>query len=117
LELSETAEDGAKREAMEEAGADINIQALLAIYNISRVSLVQLIYRAALVSPDIEAGLESREVALFTMNEIPWDEIAFPSVIWALRHHEAVLGQSVFAPFNNPEGDMGAYNPGKAVER
>jgi len=117
LELRETAEAGAMREAMEEAGADIAIQALLAVYNIPRISLVQLIYRASLVSPEIEAGIESREVALFRMADIPWDEIAFPSVIWALHHHEAVLDQPVFAPFGNPEGDLGAYNPGKAVKR
>ena len=48
LELNETVVEGAKREVMEEAGADININGLLAIYNITRISQVQMMYQAEL---------------------------------------------------------------------
>ena len=46
MELNETALDGAKREVLEEAEAEIVVDGLLAIYNIPRISQVQLIYRA-----------------------------------------------------------------------
>src|SRR6202045_4285256 len=86
LELNESTSAGAEREAWEEARAKIDIEGLLAIYDIPRISQVQLIYRARLVDEAIAAGPESLEVRLFGWDEIPWGEIAFPSVRWALRH-------------------------------
>jgi len=102
LELGESAEAGAMREAWEEARADLEIDQLLAIYSIPRISQVQLIYRARLKSPAVEAGPESQEVGLFRFDEIPTDEIAFPSVHWALKDYRETLGQAVFAPRTAP---------------
>jgi hypothetical protein len=45
-----------------------------------------MIYNARLVTPEIAAGVESLEVGLFAWDDIPWDEIAFPTVRWALDH-------------------------------
>lgn len=103
LEEHETPQDGAKREAREEACADIVLDALLAVYTISHLSQIQLIYRGRLARPEFAAGPESAEVALFGWGEIPWHEIAFPSVKWALHHHREAGGRSEFAPFVNPE--------------
>ena len=102
LELNESTSDGARREALEEACADIEIDSLLAVYDIPRISQVQLIYRARLLSPDIAAGEESEAVALFEWSEIPWDHIAFPSVHWALGHYREVAGLDQFAPRGTP---------------
>ncbi len=113
LEVHETPEQGAAREAAEEAGADIAIDVLLSVYTIPRISLVQLFYRASLRSPDVAPGLESAEVALFDYDDIPWDALAFPSVSWALGHYTAVKGQRAFAPFTNPAGKTGSYRPGR----
>jgi len=107
LELHETPEEGAKREAWEEARARIAIDALLAVYSVPRISQVQLIYRATLAEPGFEAGPESLEVALFDWADIPWSELAFPSVKWALDEYRARLGQDVFAPGVNPPGMTG----------
>ena len=86
MELQESAEAGAMREAYEEARARIAIDQLLGAYTIPRLSQVQLIYRARLTDPAISAGPESLDVGLFAWADIPWDELAFPSVRWALRH-------------------------------
>lgn len=102
LEIEETTEAGAVREAWEEARARIAIERLLAVYNVPRLSQVQTIYQARLATPEIAAGEESLEVGLFAWDDIPWDEIAFPTVRWALRHHRSVLGRTDFAPFGNP---------------
>lgn len=107
LEQHETTMAGAEREAWEEARARISIDALLAVYTIPRLSQVQLIYRARLVSDDISAGPESLEVGLFDYADIPWDDLAFPSVHWALGHYHAVASQPVFATFTNPAGEVG----------
>ena len=109
LELNETASDGAVREAWEEARARIAIDALLAVYNIPRISQVQLIFRAALTSPDVEAGPESVEVGLFAWDEIPWPEIAFPSVHWALGHWREVGSAREFAARTNSPDQTGDY--------
>jgi ADP-ribose pyrophosphatase YjhB (NUDIX family) len=107
LELQERPEDGAKREALEEACAEIEIEQLLAVYSITHISQLHLMFRAALINPSIEAGTESLEVRLFEWNEIPWQEIAFPSVHWALAQYRETASQEVFTVFGNPPGETG----------
>jgi 8-oxo-dGTP pyrophosphatase MutT (NUDIX family) len=101
--------DGARREAWEEARARIAIDSLLAVYNIPRISQVQLIFRAVLESPDVSAGPESEEVGLFRWDEIPWADLAFPSVRWALGHWREVGDAAEFSARTNPLGDAGEY--------
>ncbi|KZD01891.1 NUDIX hydrolase [Oceanibaculum pacificum] len=109
LELNESTEAGAAREAREEALAEIAIDRLLAVYSIPRISQVQLIYRARLARPDFGVGEESLEVALFGWDDIPWDDIAFPSVHWALAHYRETAHLADFPPFGNPPGATGNY--------
>ncbi len=117
LELNETTEDGAKREAWEEARAKIEVEQLLAVYDVPHISQVQLIFRATLIDRNVRAGPESEEVRLVPFEQIPWGDIAFPSVRWALEHFRQVRDQRTFVPFNNPPGQSGAppsgaHNPG-----
>ena len=107
LEELETPEEGARREAREEACATIVIDALLAVYSVPRISQVQLMYRARLEKPEISPGPESLEVDLFAWPKIPWDQAAFPSVHWALNHYWETRDKRDFAPFVNPEGQNG----------
>jgi ADP-ribose pyrophosphatase YjhB (NUDIX family) len=106
LEQHETPEQGARREAREEACAEIHLSELLAVYTVPRISQVQLIYRSVLVG-SFGVGDESEAVELFRFRDIPWDEIAFPSVGWALRHDEAVERGETGQPFGNPQGQNG----------
>lgn len=105
LELNESPETGALREAWEEARARLVIDQLLATYAITRISQVQLIYRARLSQPDVEPGPESLEVGLFAWDQIPWDHIAFPSVHWSLEHFRQTATQSHFAPLARSDQD------------
>ncbi len=70
---------------------------------------MQLIYLADLVSPDISAGPESAEVGLFEWDDIPWNEIAFPSVHWALNHYAEVCNEDIFHARTNPPGELGDF--------
>ena len=102
LELNESTAGGATREAWEEARAEIAIEGLLAVYDIPRISQVQLIYRARLVTPAVAPGPESLEVRLFAWDEIPWPDLAFPSVGWALEHYRECLATGDCTTRRNP---------------
>lgn len=102
MELHETAEEGAKREAWEEALARIEIDALLGVYSIPSIAQVQLIYRATLLNKDFGVGPESEDVQLVSWSEIPWQDLAFPSVHWSLQHFQQVTDKTSFAPFTTP---------------
>src|SRR5260370_26466489 len=80
LELNESTSAGAEREAWEEAQARIQIEGLLAIYDIPRISQAQLIYRARLLDEAVAARPESLEERLFGRDQIPWDHLAVPSL-------------------------------------
>lgn len=108
LELNEATSAGAEREAWEEAQAKIRIEGLLAIYDIPRISQVQLIYRARLLDDAVAAGPESLEVRLFGWDEIPWDDIAFPSVRWALHHEREARLSGDFTTRTAPPADPAA---------
>lgn len=107
LELGESPDAGARREAREEACARIETGDLLAVYSIAHLSQVQMFYRAGLLDSAISAGEESLEVRLFGWGEIPWEDLAFPSVHWALRHERDVHLGRARGPFANPEGEAG----------
>ena len=111
MELGETAEQAACREAREEANAEIVIDRLLAVYSIPRISQVQIMYLAHLATGEYSAGPESLEVKLAAWNDIPWAELAFPSVRWALEQYRSIEGQAEFAPFANPPGESGDVKP------
>ena len=104
MELNETAEAGAAREAKEEACADIVIDGLIGLYTI------QLIYRATVRDGAFGIGEETLELDLFDWDDIPWGEIAFPSVRWALEHWRELGNAAVWPPFSNPPGEDGNYS-------
>lgn len=110
LELNEMTETGAAREAKEEACADIDIDGLLGIYTVPRISQVQLIYRAVVRDGAFAVGEETLELDLFDWDDIPWNEIAFPSVKWALDHWRELGDASTWPPFSNPPGENGNFN-------
>lgn len=114
MELGETVEEGAAREAMEEAGADIAIDGVLGIFSIARIGQVQVIFRARFGgdgAPRFAAGPESLEVALFEWNQIPWKEIAFPSVLWALDAWRRSAGAPLGLAAGNPADDRRGMHP------
>ena len=112
MELGETVEEGARREAMEEAGAAIAIDGVLAVYSISRIGQVQVLFRAGFDGPPaIEAGPESLEVGLFAWEDIPWDALAFPTVHWALHAWRTAGSGPLGAPAGNPASDPRGVSP------
>ena len=87
LELNETTAQGAAREVWEEACAETNVTGLIGIYEIPRISQIYVVHLAEMTNPNFAPGTESEEVTLCSFNEIPWEELAFSSVQWALDQY------------------------------
>lgn len=91
MENGESVEAGAAREAMEEALARVEIGSLLAVVNVLHAHQVHIMFRARLLDPAIGIGPESLEVRFCTEADIPWPEIAFRSVDFALKRYYSDL--------------------------
>jgi ADP-ribose pyrophosphatase YjhB (NUDIX family) len=87
MENGEALQDAAARESMEEALARVEIGSLLAIVNVIRAHQVHIMFRARLLDTDFGVGPESLEVQLYDESEIPWADMAFLSVEFALRRY------------------------------
>jgi ADP-ribose pyrophosphatase YjhB (NUDIX family) len=87
MENGETTQDAARRESLEEALADVEIGSLLAVVHVLHANQVHVMFRARLPRPEFGAGAESLESMLCTEEQIPWPEIAFRSVDFALRRY------------------------------
>jgi len=114
MELGETPEEGAVREALEEAEANIVIDGILGVFSIARIAQVQLIYRARFADPvarRFAPGPESLDVRLFHWDDIPWSDIAFPSVRWALDAWRRVGNDALGHPAGNPDHDHRGIHP------
>lgn len=113
LEVGESTEAGARREAWEEARARIDIIGLLALYNVVRIQQVQVLYRAELRDADVAPGEETLELDLFPWAHIPWHELAFPTVHWVLRRAIELAGRKPPYPIL---GNPGGADPPPSIE-
>ncbi|MDP5169440.1 MAG: NUDIX hydrolase [Bacteroidia bacterium] len=87
LENGETVEEGALRETREEAGIEVSIVRLHALYNLPRVNQVYLFYLAEMPHDQFHGGVESLEVKLFSPADIPYHDMAFASSTFAIRQY------------------------------
>jgi ADP-ribose pyrophosphatase YjhB (NUDIX family) len=85
MENGESVENGAAREAQEEALADVEIGSLLAVVNVIHAHQVHMMFRARLRNLEFGVGAESLEVKLVREDEIPWGELAFQSIKFSLE--------------------------------
>lgn len=97
MELGESTSHGAARETLEEAGAQVEIGPLYSLLNVPHAEQVHLFYLAKMPSPDFSAGEESLEVALFYEHEIPWADLAFPTVKQTLEWFFADRASGILA--------------------
>lgn len=85
LENGESLEEGARREAYEEAFVKIDISHLIGTYSLTRINQIHIVYAATMKKPEFKKSFESSDVLLFEQNKIPWEELAFPVIRWALK--------------------------------
>lgn len=89
MENGESTEEAALRESWEEARASIELHSLYTMFSIPQINQVYLLFKGELTSLDFAAGPESLDVELFTEENIPWQELAFPAMKKTLRHYFA----------------------------
>lgn len=87
MENGESLQTAAARESMEEALANVAIGSPVAIVHVLHAHQVHVMFRARLLDLNFRAGIESLEVGLFDEAEIPWPQMAFRSVDFALRRY------------------------------
>ena len=85
MENEETTLEAAARETWEEAKAKVEIVGLYTVLNIAHTNQVYMMFRSRLLDPSFGPGEESLECALYTEEEIPWRELAFPTITHTLR--------------------------------
>lgn len=104
MEVGETTAEAARRETREEACAEIALDGLLALYDVPARAQVHIFQRAHLPERRFAAGVESLDVRLFRWADIPWNELAFTTVHWALRAWLDSREREGFAPYGNEAG-------------
>lgn len=89
LENGESTEAGALRESQEEAGVELLLEPLYALFSVPHINQVHLLYRARMRDAYFACGAETLEIQLFEEIDIPWDELAFRTVRETLRRYFA----------------------------
>lgn len=87
MEIGETMLEGARRETVEEADAIATDLKLYCLFDIPELGQVHVMYLANLQDGKFGVGTESLECALFTEEDIDWDDIAFETVKRTLRYY------------------------------
>lgn len=85
MENGETIVEAAARESEEEANAVVKQLDLFGVFSLPHISQVYLMFQGELETDRVSPGLESLETGLFNVDEIPWDQLAFPVVTHSLR--------------------------------
>ncbi len=88
MEIDETVEECAVREAEEEVGVQVRLDGMVGLY--SRPApyapgIVSIVYGGRVVEGRVSLGREALEARWLRPEEIPWDELAYQTTHWALR--------------------------------
>lgn len=87
MELGETTAQGAMRETGEEAGVNIELGPLYTVIDVPHAEQVHFFYLAHVLDPKLDPGIETLEAGFFDAADIPWDELAFRTVLTTLEHY------------------------------
>ena len=86
LKYYESPKDGVIRETLEETQAKAEIIKPYTVISLPHISQIHVFYLAKLLSDSFGPTNESSEVKLVEISEIPWDELAFPTVSMTLKY-------------------------------
>ena len=87
VDLGESVSEAAVRETYEETMLRVRLDRLLNVYSYGKSGIVMIAYCATVISGSPEVTPESREIRSFSLDEIPWDDLAFPSTRDALAEY------------------------------
>lgn len=87
VDRGETLEEAAIRETLEETNIQVRLNGLLNVYSYPGKAVIIVAYLAEAVAGVPKACDETLELGMFQYEEIPWDELAFPSTREALKDY------------------------------
>ena len=87
MENAETLQDGALRETFEETGSKAKVKMPYTLFSLPHINQIHMFFLADLLDEDFGPTSESSEVRLFNIDEVLWDEIAFPTVTKTLKYY------------------------------
>ncbi|HLC28832.1 MAG TPA: NUDIX hydrolase [Dehalococcoidia bacterium] len=88
MEIDESVEDCAAREAHEETGVTVKISGLVGVYSRPGPhgpSIVSIVYSGRVSDGRVNPGREALETRWFRPQDIPWDDLAYDTTRRALR--------------------------------
>lgn len=93
VDRGEPLEEAAKREVREECSLTLGALEFLGAYSYKGAVPVVLVYIARGAQGDLVIGEEAEGFGWFPAQDIPWDDLAFPSTRDALRDHLGRMGR------------------------
>jgi ADP-ribose pyrophosphatase YjhB (NUDIX family) len=87
VDRGETLESAALREVREESGLVVCLTRLLGVYSFPDNPVIVVAYAGDVTGGSLTIDDESLAVRTFPPAEIPWDQLAFPSTVQALRDY------------------------------
>ena len=87
MEHGEGLAEAAARELREETGLALAPHQLhlYSLGSITAISQVYVAFRASVTDADCRAGSEALDVRFFSAQELPWEEVAFPSANYSIQ--------------------------------
>ena len=88
MEIDETVEECAVREAEEEVGVQVRLGDIVGVYSRpapQSPGIVNIVFHGRVSRGKVSLGREALESRWFRPEEIPWDELAYETTNWALR--------------------------------
>ncbi len=88
MEIDETVEECAVREAEEEVGVEVRPGGMVGLYSRpapQSPGIVSIVFAGRVVGGRVMPGREALEARWFRPEEIPWDGLAYETTRWALR--------------------------------
>lgn len=79
----------AARETLEEAGLEVQAQELLGVFHSPGSIVLVLVYLAQVEKATPQVGPECNDARFFGADELPWDNLSFPSTRRALEQYLA----------------------------
>lgn len=87
VDRGETVPAAAAREVLEESGIKVRIEGLLGVYSYPGRPIVVVVYTARALTTEFSPDDETLECAWLRAEEIPWEQLAFPSTTHAFRDY------------------------------
>ncbi len=87
VERGETAEAAAQREALEETGLEVRVSGIVGLYSYEGQTPAIAVFAASVTGGEPTPLDETIDARIFPKDDLPWDEMAFPSTEHALKDY------------------------------